>query len=827
MDNWTVLDQLRILITSSKIINNSNHYSIVNSSNSNYNSSNNILNHLINYWHSLSIRKQRSIILQTSIVFGVLYYILSPTLAPSPKMFSKRPDKYTTGFINLRNDCFANSSIQAYSALPGLTDYLNKFIKNFQLFNRFIIDNKIDINLVIKDKQSISKPNHQSAKFKSSNSKFSIPLHYALAEIIKKLQETQLTSRTISVWTFLHCLEGIFNAKISRSQHDAHELTQLINETLENENIKIMKLLTYVIKNLHKYTETSTPSPSQYDSLQSIVIPEFPFGGLILSQLKCSKCEGFSTPIFTPFTMITLHTPEKISTELSTLLDESENEIIDGYNCLKCRVSNIVANEKLLNRKSKDEQEEKYLHDITKIYNENFKALCINDDLEKGLESYINSYSTKSLNGFEISQITSKVIRKTQILKPPRILGIHLSRSSFNGVNITRNPCHVSYKDNLTLSIGPEYHEKLKEFQESINSNEEIEPADVKSTNVLTTDVNDMEDEYVQREDVDEKGPDEEAEDVVDDGDVENDSTTDGVSADDDDDDDIDEDVSNTSSASSRNTSVSNPPSISTQTTAPNSSSTNNGVGANKNSSRTINNAPISADQEYDLKEHFKKFKFNDNDIYKYTLKAVIRHQGSHTQGHYECYKRKPLFVKDKEGHIFKLSREIDIEDDQELESTDFKTSESGDSVITEKSDTTSMTGSTSMKRRLSNIMGRRPSVIYQANTEESNIEEIVHSGIATPAEFLVNDLDATTTDYFQTQLTEDDFKKKHGSHSSSKVKMKKIPSVIKSPYWRISDATVVEVSKSQVLVETSSVYMIYYERVERKQVKSRNHRHA
>ena len=56
------------------------------------------------------------------------------------------------------------------------------------------------------------------------------------------------------------------------------------------------------------------------------------------------------------------------------------------------------------------------------------------------------------------------------------------------------------------------------------------------------------------------------------------------------------------------------------------------------------------------------------------------------------------------------------------------------------------------------------------------------------------------------------------------KVKMKKIPSTITKPYWRISDAQVTEVTKGAVLSEETTVYMLYYERVDRKQIK-RHHR--
>lgn len=116
-------------------------------------------------------------------------------------MFTKRPDKHTTGLINLRNDCFANSSLQAYSSLPSLTEYLNKFITSFNQLVNFIKSHNINtdelIQLRIEHHKSL-----QNDKFKSSNQKFDIPLHIAMASMVKKLQETQMTSKTISVWTF-------------------------------------------------------------------------------------------------------------------------------------------------------------------------------------------------------------------------------------------------------------------------------------------------------------------------------------------------------------------------------------------------------------------------------------------------------------------------------------------------------------------------------------------------------------------------------------------------------------------------------------------------
>lgn len=805
-----------------------------------------------NWWTSLSKSDKRNLFISIALFSGITYYILSPSLSSDPTMFTKRPDKYTTGLINMRNDCFANSSLQAYLSLVGLTDYLNSFINSYNEILSYLHSNNIDLNSILDNEELQNIANSKFKKTSKLKYKFEIPLHFALAKIIHKLQETQMTSRTISVWTFLHSLEKIFNAKISKSQHDAQELTQLINETLENENINFNKIL----KLLKVETQLN---PSNFKKLDKIDVPEFPFSGLQLSQMKCVACSHVSKPHFAPFLMVTLHTPQTFSSNLETLLNENESESIDGYQCIKCRISHIVANENSHEFKN-DEKESEIINKLVALNNDS--RLFINEDLPEDVEDYIKSYKKANL---DISSITSTVLRKNQILKPPKIFGLHLSRSSFNGFDITRNSCHVSFKDHLTLSIGQEYHDELKQFKKAASREDDVDQINIKS-NILTTDENDMEDEEVQREDYVEKGEE-------DDDDDDDDDATDEEEVHDD---------SSVTSTESEDSVISNGTlkegSVSTN---PTSKDTEAAISSPKlKSPETLNNTPITQDQTDHLKRHFRKFKFNDNDVYKYKLKAVIRHQGSHTQGHYECYKAKPLFVKDKEGTIFKLSPEIS-EDNLNDVVYNVEVAESGSKKATPSSPPTvpnaaesdsngssmsrsasmsrsgsvsrrrkfslSLNGSTSpdiaptttesspptieessefknaggnnFRRRFSNMMGRRPSVV-QADISQANIQEVMQDGLTTPAEFVVDD------GYFSnpglnTLNEQQSSQPQKDTGNNTQIKMKKIPSLIKHPYWRISDAQVSEVSRASVLCETESVYMLYYERVDRKQVKA------
>ncbi|EDK43479.1 conserved hypothetical protein [Lodderomyces elongisporus NRRL YB-4239] len=822
-----------------------------------FNSPNKFISHLLSRYWWLKPQSQRNRTLIYVLALTTLsIYVLLPSLPlyrqHNSKMFSKRPDKHTTGLINLRNDCFANSSLQAYSSLPSLTEYLNHLILSFHQLSDFINEHHLDVDELIRLRLEHNK-SLQNSKFKSSNAKFTIPLHLAMANMVKKLQETQMTSKTISVWTFLHELENIFQAKISKSQHDAHELTQLVNETLENENLKLKSFHKYILTNLHRIVpKGEQPSPQDYTELESIHIPEFPFDGLIMGQMVCFSCHGVSKPNFTPFVILTLPTPNTTQCDLEKLLEDNESETIEGYQCLKCRIDKIVANEQEILRQNQGQprtfaspEEEEFINEIFRLHQGN---LCINEDIPEPLEKFIKSYN---VNGLDVSKITSTVSKKSHILKPPKIFGLHLSRSKFDGQSVTRNSCMVHFKDSMTLSIGKEYHEKLRDFQQYVQDEEATLIKNL-SSKVLTTDENDMEDEEVQRDDFEEKGNEDE-EDDLDDGDTtdvgEGGSTTEGDTDftddggdDGDEDEDEDEAGDEGDDQSSLTSAESVPQTITTSSTIrPNE-------GDSDGQAHTINKAPISAQQTEKLKEQFKKFKFNENDVYKYRLRAIIKHIGSHTQGHYECYKHKPLYVKNSEGNIFKLTPEItDIAGDTHCDVTPVEQPET-EKENDEKKDAPekrsrfslrspsvssgSQDNDEGLRHKFSNLMGRRPSVI-QANPR--NVEEILQSGLQTPAEILVDDpMKTESHNNFDNAFAQAHFKNSFQENNSGqganndtsksapqkKVKMKKINSIISHPYWRISDAQVDEVSRATVLAEETSVYMLYYERVDRKQIK-------
>lgn len=654
-------------------------------------------------------------------------------------MFSKRPDKHTTGLINLRNDCFANSSLQAYASLPALTVYLNLFIKEFNNLMTLIQARGLELNKYVQ----VSDIDLSLVRRKNGNCQLtakdflSIPLHIALARMLLKLQETQMTTRTISVWTFLHELEKIYDSKISKSQHDAQELTQLINETLENEND--------VCKAIYQKLKAAASAIDEID-VQLVSFPKFPFSGLLRSQMTCLSCSYVSKPSVAPFTMLTLHPPQEIKSDVESLLKNHGKEEISDYKCLKCRLlafqTGYMANKESFLGFSEQEQ-------LKRLIALNSKTeLHINEDLPPELENTLQG--VKSLIP-GIDNVTSTVERTTEILKPPKVLGLHLSRSTFNGVSVERNPCRVEFGD----KIGIEFDQrKLKEqLLEMSNTSHKTQE---KKFNVLTRDQSDVEIASV-NDSIQDYGHSDASESAISDYSLENELQTSPLST------SLEIEHENSTTDKSTET-LPHPP----------------GWQESQNSS-------LIFDSSEEERKHLE-----------YKLKSLIRHQGSHTQGHYECYRRKPVFIKDSDGNVIKMATEIDMETLKEA------LRHSGDLSLESGTSMTETEDKSALREKLSAIIGRRPSIL-QADPKLSKMEEEISSGLTTPAEVMVSQ-----DSYFHPSTASPSDK----PEAARRMRMRKLRSTIKTPFWRIGDSTVSEVAKSTVLFETGTAYMLYYERL-------------
>lgn len=718
-------------------------------------------------WLNWFLNSKSKILRQVS--YGALVslslYVLAPTITKlifGPKMFSsssKRADKYTTGLINNRNDCFANCSVQALASLPGLTSYLNEFLhqvsdavnllnddtrdkspaRGTQFLDHGVLTPKVEMesNPIDSHLSLDALVSHGVQKSKSSGSistlqdesthgehtpalstaqhslddegeasseegddettEPKIPrilMHQSLASMLSQLQETITSSRHISVWPVLHVLEIIFNAKISTGQNDAHELTQVILETLQKENAKLRKF----VKNNDINVE----------------IPELPFGGQLADHLVCLKCANSSKVNMHPFIIYPLTVPQAMSAKLSDMVSDNQTDTIEGYSCLTCKVSTIVNFEKGREYEKCTEEEMK----ILKALQDALPEMAINDELSDELTSYIESYNK---DGLVAADLKSTIVKKTVVVESPKTLVMHLSRSMFDGISYTRNSCGVA-------------------FDEVLESREQV----------------------------------------------------------------------------IRN---------------------NKCVGINSVS---------------------------------YKLKAIVAHSGSHSQGHYECYRHKPDFVKDTttkavinrsptielslitpekskepngaQQHSDNISPQDFIPDNNftlnaaALPTRSNSSSSNGntdDDYVIGGSDGSKPSRKPSAIKKLTGFLSRKGSVSGDREEPPLDIKSPASIARSRAGSIAASDygrsragsissaqMDRTTSIDSQSYMNSSE--SNFGTTSASDADavpgerriLKKIKSVVKYPYWRISDAEVKEAKLDQVLDEVKYVYMLYYERL-------------
>ncbi|GMG19728.1 unnamed protein product [Ambrosiozyma monospora] len=672
-----------------------------------------------------------------------------------------------------------------------------------------------------------------------------IPLHVALMELLSKLQETVYTSRVVSVWEFLHVIEDIHHSRISRNQHDAQELLQLILETLENEYLKLSKL---VADRQSLFTNTATasspdstssPTSTSSDELSSgnektiNAVPKFPFAAEISSSLRCLKCGHSSSANYDPMMILSLNTPQDSSIDLETLLKRTESEIIDDYSCLKCMIRFILANP--LPRPTPQQQQ--FMQDL-KTLNED-PELFINQDIPALLQSFVDTYP-----GAKSPHVKSSVHKTAKVIAPPKILALHLSRSIFADTRAWRNSCNVGFSENLKLVVDEEdrlkYEARVKE-RESLREQhdevakklEKIEKSDqeekkmkLEQTSSALTEAASLA-KVVVMDLGDDKPTSEFREDALD-----------SASNSDIDDDFKDEEDEDSPAKPIRPQLVKRKSSAKATATM-------------KNFMLTPPSSSDGSDSASLLNALKGKSKRISN--YKYNLKSVIRHQGSHTLGHYECYRRKPIYYKNattgeyyqndfpslnnprkptqqKKQHSTHPSRATSpsktdpvVPSTTTASETEFMSPTSASQtgrLSTSASESepvgpSSMQHQSSSSRRLSLSLFRSRSRSRKSSVSGSTVPDTLTlstnshqssdvNGLATPPS-------STTTLSTSTAAVNldstDGNKKKHGA-----VKDKKLASCLKKPFWRISDSKVNETAISDVLGDSKAVYMLFYQ---------------
>lgn len=304
---------------------------------------------------------------------------------------NKRLDKYTTGLTNRSTECYINSSLQALSSLQNLSRCLNEYIDLRQ-------------NSDVTESAGISRA----------------LLHESLSELLSDLQELILYPRTLSNKPVVQALERIFQGKLSRDQNDAHEFVQILLERLYEE----YKTMSHSLKEDHSRN--------------------FPFEGEMSSHYFCMRCHRRSEIIKQDQLIWELNVPQKYNCSLIEIIQESQSEMIEDYSCLYCQVSALLANEANDNFNNSEIETENI-----ELLKSLLPTLKINSDIPDKLVYFIKNYNK---NRCVPSQIKTTVAKRTFFSSSPNSLVIHLSRSVYNGMVMTRNSCRVSFPEELEIN---------------------------------------------------------------------------------------------------------------------------------------------------------------------------------------------------------------------------------------------------------------------------------------------------------------------------------------------------------------------------------------
>ncbi|CCD25099.1 putative ubiquitin-specific protease UBP16 NDAI_0E02820 [Naumovozyma dairenensis CBS 421] len=247
----------------------------------------------------------------------------------------------------------------------------------------------------------------------------SLPLHKNLAKTVYELQKLIVDSESYSAELIISTMEHIFKGTISRQQNDAHEFTQLLLETLFKELAVLPK-----------------------------GVIEVPMKGVVGNHLICIRCGHISQIKEEMFSIYELNVPQCSSSKLTDIIHNNQLEKIEGYSCLYCEINMILKNENYRNSDgfTGDDEEKRKLRYLKEVFLNN---LMINQELPDDIMHYIKSYK----RGYcDISKMEkSDIFRKRRLLQCPKVLLIHLSRSMYNGMAYTRNPCNVEFENILEL----------------------------------------------------------------------------------------------------------------------------------------------------------------------------------------------------------------------------------------------------------------------------------------------------------------------------------------------------------------------------------------
>lgn len=380
-----------------------------------------------------------------SLAAITLVYVFGPTFFLDEDAASSKK-KGVVGLSNAANDCFINSVLQALAGLPDLRIYL------IRETHRRLLDGPEVYDV---DPQRQSADSGPARHLKLEGLRRGILTH-GLKEILDGLNERPIYRKTISPQPFIRSLERAFGTRISRQQQDAQEFLQIVTERLCDEYHAGTKARRHAIRSttiMPNEDGASEKRGIEEEGANSEQVEEesgedeaptdeegFPFEGKIESQIECQTCHFKPKPSASTFVTLTLNVPQASSTSLNACLDGMlKVEYIDDFKCERCRlVHALKSKQHSLSRATDPEILEHLQSDISKIQQ------ALEEDPEKppeGVELPASSQAPKS-----------RIARHMYISQFPKVLAIHLSRSTFAiGAASTKNLAKVAFPEALPL----------------------------------------------------------------------------------------------------------------------------------------------------------------------------------------------------------------------------------------------------------------------------------------------------------------------------------------------------------------------------------------
>ncbi|AMD20803.1 HDR061Cp [Eremothecium sinecaudum] len=216
----------------------------------------------------------------------------------------------------------------------------------------------------------------------------------------------------------------------------------------------------------------------------------------------------------------------------------------------------------------------------------------------------------------------------------------------------------------------------------------------------------------------------------------------------------------------------------------------------------------------------------------RYKLMSVTVHSGTHTRGHYQCYRRKPNFERDcktpskfmSSAAVFlpSLPKNHSSHSNADIDSIESNTNhnnvmDNGRETSFEKEAKRSMNNQTlSDPPKLSPIPHAFHNHTTYPSTKcssySSNVTNNVSSQPLTSIELASSALSDSLSDSHQ-RLSSTDILAASPPNNKRSGKTLKIASTL--PWWKISDTKVSEHKLTTLLFETKNVYMLYYQRIQ------------